>query len=412
MKHLKHVFTFCLALQMLSACKKDDPLNGDIPLGGRLGVVTTDTITVVAVSLAGDSFPSANLTSNYLGVIYDPIYGKSRNSFFSQFNLTNSVSFADSTVPDSAVLFLKEKSIYGDSTTLQQVKVFEVTKNLPSTAYSTINESGYYNSANVLADHTFDPKKFNSANTFLRIPVPAVATKIMSGTSNDFLTDISFREFFKGLFVQTVDQSLTAGKGAAISFDLGQSKLVFYYHEVTPDTGGTWKTTKREITFPGADVLHINQTLHTRTPSAFSSNAGLPGQDSLFVMGQGGQMVKITFPHLAKLKALNPRGNITVNKADLKMVQLVQQFPYFTEAKEISAYRLTSTGHGGDAIIGAIRSGTNDYTMNISSYIQEAINGTAEKGVIIKLTNESNSPQRLILMGEKNIKLVLTLTKL
>lgn len=410
MSRLSSPFFFVAVLSLfLAGCKDEDQIGSGVQPGGRLGVITTDTITVKAVSLPGDSFPSLNLSNNYLGLISDQLYGKARYSLFSEFELSGATDSIPGSVPDSVVLYLKYRSYYGDLSQSQRIQVYEVTQGLPSaSAYSDISEQPYIDTTKKLSDITFVPQPtatyvvLNDTIAALRVPLDnsILGTKFVNASSTD-LQPTNWTSFFKGLFIKAVDQNLQSGKGAALNFNLDESKIVFYYS----------RSGNRHFAFPipGKDGTHINQVNFDRSGSRLAANSGNVNPDTLFILGQGGQKVQITFPYITELNKLNPRGKITINKADLKLFQVVTGSG-FTEASEIGAYELFNDGTAGSLQNSGTRiSGA--YTINIASYIQRAMNRNTNEGVIVKLKNDDNSPERLLL-GGKNIKLVITFTKL
>lgn len=409
MKIIKLTAFLSLVALGISSCKKDDRVGNDIQ-PSNLNLLTTDTVTVVAETMPGDTFPSRNLNNNYLGVINDPIYGKTRSSIFSQFLLPDTIEFSGS-VSDSVILYLPYKTgSYGDMATTQRIQVFQMSADLPSSAFSDYSESGKIDSTNILADLSFTPSSI-SVITVLGNPVRALrvaldtailGAKFRSAASSN-LIPANWTNYFKGLFIKTVDQPFTTEKGSALNFDIETANLVYYYKR----SGDTLVHA-----FPAAGAVRVNQVLHTRIGSQAASNYGEQNSDTLFILGQGGQKIRLTFPYLNELKKLNPRGTtITVNKADLKIEQIYSGSSTFTESKELGGYVLNANNTSGVLVTNATRV-INSYTLPVGSYIQEAINGTKEKGMILRLTADDVSAQRMMLSGKNNIKLVLTLTKL
>jgi hypothetical protein len=415
MKNILTLLTLAFTL-FFFACKKEDQVGNDIQPGGKLGLVTTDTITVIATTIPGDSFPSKGLPNNYLGLINDPIYGKTSYSLFSQFGLSSANTFTNA-VADSVILYLPyrtESKYYGELATPQHFQVYEIAIPLPSTANSNIDESPLIDSTRVLSDIWITPRPTDSIQTNtrkingIRIPLDNsyLGNKFIAGAANTNTSE-SWIAYFKGLYIKTIDQALTGNKGVALNFDLDKAKIAFYYHV------GSVAQTPVEMSAFG--VTHIEQVKHNYSGSRFSTNSGVKNSDTLFLLGHGGEKITVRFPYLGELKKLNPRGNITINKAELQFTQILENDQYYVEATSIDPYAIFSNDQTA-AKIGSdptVRSSSNVYAVGIGSHIQDAIYGRTEKGVVLKLSNDQNTAQRAMIKGgAQNIKLVLTLTKL
>src|SRR5690606_33977804 len=119
LKYLK-ITGAAIILLLFSFCKepvlKDDSLLPD----EKLGLVFTDTLTLIAHTVREDSLRTDEMPDNLLGKMDDPIFGKSYASVYFQLRLlTNNVDLGSGVQLDSAVLMLRYSGKYGDLTVPQ-----------------------------------------------------------------------------------------------------------------------------------------------------------------------------------------------------------------------------------------------------------------------------------------------------
>lgn len=402
MNIVKRSYLFCLLACALglASCEKDSHVGNDLT-PGSLGLITTDTITVIAETEPGEPFVATNLSKNYLGYLNDPLFGETRGSVFSQFMLADTVTFS-SPAADSIVLYLPYTSLYGDITTSQRVRILELTASLPSdSSKSDYSEAGKVDTTNILADHIFNIPASSAAT--VRIPLDqSLAARFISAPASSLIPS-AWTSYFKGLFIQSVDQNFTSAKGALLNINMDGAQLILYYKE---------NGVKKELSIKGASAVRINQIIHNTNGSVASNHFNDSTTDSLYIGGLGLTRVKLRFPYIDELNKLNPRGStVTINKAELKFDQVYTGSTLFAEAREVSSYSLKADGSSGEGISSDLR--TNDsYSLSVGTLVRDAIKDIKEDGLVLKVKENESIPHRLLIRGGNNIKLVVTLTKL
>jgi hypothetical protein len=178
----------------------------DARLGG--GIVLPDT-TVVAAN------------SGMSGILNSML-----QSVDEKFGLIKSVYSPSNLTVDSVVYIIQYGSDFmGDSTSLQALSVYELTKELTNQHYYTdVDVSEYCDKSNLLGATSFQVK--NSRE--IRIPLKAeLGEKLVSiyNTSSDIKTQEDFNSFFKGVYVShsfnrgTILNVLVSGVLVYYSFD-------------------------------------------------------------------------------------------------------------------------------------------------------------------------------------------------
>ncbi|HPT04584.1 MAG TPA: DUF4270 family protein, partial [Bacteroidales bacterium] len=124
------------------SCQKEpDKLGlGITPVGDRLNLRYCDTSTVIAYSVYDDSVRTDQVSPTLLGSIYDPVFGKTVASIYTQLSLSEyDYDFGTQPILDSLVLQLQYKGYYGDTTTPMTVKIYEMADTL------SLDSVYYYN---------------------------------------------------------------------------------------------------------------------------------------------------------------------------------------------------------------------------------------------------------------------------
>lgn len=330
-KNLLAAFSL-LAILFQSCIKEPSELGLEItPPGDKLDFQYCDTISVSAYSVLEDSIITSSLTTNLLGSIYDPVFGKTTASLYAQFRMSTSDNdFGTDPVVDSTVLKLQYKGYYGEIKTPQHFKVYELSEDLKyySDDDNTIKKY-YYSTSTVshysqpIADYRFTPRPNDSLTIDGDVKAPHLRIRL----SNEFGQNIlnadpdSFEE--DSVFVKKVLKGIciisepvnSYGKGAILSFNPTgtHSELVIYYHN-SSDTSTFTLAIKSSYSpyfnhyehygYQGAEAL-LRRQLRGDT---------LAGNDKLYIQAMGGVKVQIQFPDIRKMIK---SGKIAINQAEL-----------------------------------------------------------------------------------------------
>lgn len=359
---LHFMVTGILLVLVLNACKKDPYEVGLdlLPPNDTLYVSRIDTVSIQAYAELEDSIRSDEMTSLVLGSVVDPVFGKTTASFFSQFLLSSeTIDFGVNPKLDSLVLLLYYDSWYGDTSTLQQVRVYEVSEDL-------YYDSSYYSNQSVshygieLANLVYQPRPTDSIEIWgsnvaphLRINLSNqthyLANKILFAPSNVLTSNTEFIKFMKGLYVESEPVS---SKGGLIKFTPvdGLSKIVLYFHNDNDDS--------LQFNMPiDASVARFNQFDHHGYQDAspdlkqqvIYGDTSL-GNHQLYLQTLGGIKVRLRFPFIRSLD--DSLGPIAINDAILTLTN-PQADTTWGPPPQLTMYKVDSAGKIG-AVVDAL----------------------------------------------------------
>ncbi|MEI7980205.1 MAG: DUF4270 domain-containing protein [Bacteroidota bacterium] len=352
------VFTGILLLLALFSCKKDPYEIGIdlLPPSDTLNVRTTDTCTVLAYSVKQDSIRTSKPTTLMMGSILDPIFGKTTCSFYSQVQLsTTGVDFGTQPVLDSLVLKLYYGTYSGDTTTQQNVKVYEISQDIYyDSGYFSNQSSGTYNT--LLADMNFAPRPTDSVmisgskeQAHLRINLSNltnyVGNKILYAPASVLESNEAFIKFFKGLYVAATPVN---AKGALLRFqtDNNLSKLVVYYHDGTNPANDSLKfempmnaSCARYVTIDHNGYLDASQELKRQILNHDSAQ----GANQLFLQGMAGIKIKVKIPYMENFG----NGKVVAINDALLMLKNLETDTTFSPPPTITMIRQDSVGRFG-----------------------------------------------------------------
>jgi hypothetical protein len=312
------------------SCKKDPYQVGLnlLPPSDTLNVKTTDTASIVAHSVLQDSVRTDETTLSILGSLMDPIFGSTTAGLYMQYRLSaEAPDFGLNPTLDSVVLRIPYGSIYGDTNALQNLKVYEISKDffIDSTYYSNQSLPTY---GTLLADYSFTPNRYKK----VRIGTDTVAAhihinlnkltnyfgnKILHAPVSSLSTNANFITFMKGLYIVS---PRTPYGGALLSFDPTDptnvlSKIVVYFHNAT-DTG------QQHFDVVGNSLCarfnHFDHNHYLNASAELRQQViqkdTVLGKNSLFIQGLGGIRIRLRLPFLKNFSTAN---KIAINNAIL-----------------------------------------------------------------------------------------------
>lgn len=392
---MRGIFSFIIvASAFLISCNKDPELIGLDLLSpaDRLKVGVMDTTTIVAYSVYDEAVRTDELASRFsiIGSIYDPVFGKTSGTLYTQVQLTDSVpAFGTSAVCDSMILVLPYASLFGDSTALQTFSVYELTESLALDSVYLSSMHAEYNVASLLAQKTFRPRvkdsvtvalpKVHKIAPMLRLKFNnALGARILAASANELRNNANFMQFFKGFAVVANEQN-TPGKGSLVSFDLGSgyTSLRMYYHN-------TQDTTVYDFRM-GTAAARFNQYNHFgHTNAAADFKAQLSGDTTLglqklYIQALGGTKIKLRFPYLKKWASTQ---KISINEAQLVVKNADPSGAYV--APSLLGLRVILKGGllgvttdeivEGTSFFDGTYNSAKSYRFRISRYIQQLLN--------------------------------------
>jgi len=436
------VFFFIFVMLCMHACKKPDDFGLNVqPQGDLLNIEFSDTTSIVAYTVRDDSLQTNLSLLNLLGSMKDPIFGSVTAGFCTQFEPQEfNINFGSNPVVDSLVLVLAYYSYYGDTTTNQTVKVYELSASIPDdTLYSNYNPQ--YDITE-LANYTYQPRPASRLMIDTLSEFPQLRIKLSSVLADKFIkadttpnTGVfgsieNFQNYFKGLYVTATPVS---SKGAVSYFDFKKtqnskliSKLILYYHNSSEDS-------LSQGFIIGKSSLKINKFDHNNYLDAaqilkdqINGNTSL-GDSLLYLQAMAGVSVKLNFPYLLNWYSA---GKIVINRAEL-IVKAEENGTFiedFSASSKLTLAGNDSASHyyflidddsyiGGTNLGGSYNTGTKEYHFNITRQIQDFLNKNNPKnGLYLTISGKTTNATRVVVKGTKRsegrLRLKLTYTRL
>jgi hypothetical protein len=313
---------------LLVSCRKNEDTVGSDFIGARVGfdVQSSDTSSAIAYTSLHDSFPTNKLSYYMLGTMNDPNFGTITAAIATQIGIPSIgfEGFKKFTI-DSIVLQLKyagSSSLYGNSSTTQIFKVYELSEGLPETGLYS-NKSYQKNSVAIgtcytnlthLGDSvplTLNGQTVNLApHIRIKLDDAGFVSKFQNTDSSVYIDNKVFLSFLKGLYIVPEIGPLSVGQGGIAYMNLASAttSMVVYYN-------GSFKA---EFPISSINTLKGNTFSHSFSSNIVTQPAmGGTHKNTCYVQPGGGLKTRILFPHLfdfAKNKNIAITGaEVTVN---------------------------------------------------------------------------------------------------
>lgn len=404
---------------LFSCIKEPSQIGLDLVGGNPLNVLFTDTTSVQVYSVLRDSVRTDELTHNMLGVVVDPVFGTTKASLYSQYNLTlSSFSFGDHPVFDSLVLTIPYQmtAVYGDSLASLSFKVYELDELLYfDTAYYSNNTAEFL--PELLGEITMVPSPFDSilidtikvAPQFSMRLSNALGQRLMSYEDTTYYNNDDFINLFKGLYFEPV---YTGGTGniAFLNMNGIRSKLTIYYkNDLADSLSYSLSPSAYTPSFQNFDHLGYAGSDPDFYRQVVEKDSTL-GTQKFYLQTLGGVDSYISFPSLFKRE---DAGKYAVNEAKLiitnvdpdnlivQPVNLVMFQKKYSEADSTSNYYYTEDYSAGEAYFGGYyNSASKQYEFRITNYIQDYIAGKMDfENLLLQISGAPYKGARLIAGG-------------
>lgn len=431
-------FWITILTTVLYSCNERSDLGMDLlPTDDLISVKNlVEQNSISAFTFREDSIKTDEASSSLLGILDDPVFGRTTVNFAVQPRLQSFPDFGDNPTPDSAKFFLYYRLIYGDTVTPQTFKVYELESSID-------RDEDYYQgddlkslaSDELLGQLEYTPRvRIDSAtaDTFYQlITIPldiSLAEKLINADSLQMIDNDVFLEYFKGLYIESEKESDTGGtilSLAASSTDNFQgSALVVYYNNDENRAAENPDTLLMPYVISPFSA-RVNSITHDYTGTPFIGNLNQTStHDSLiYVQSTGGLKSRIL---IEDLSAWKDSVNIGINKAELV-------FQIDTIASEVDKYPppsqllFTVVGEEGEEFLpidylfspafygGALNPDDYTYRFNITQHMQQIIDGDAENyGFFLTTARKNSEANRVVLKGSNSqtgIKLIVTYSK-
>ena len=431
---LRQLVLVALVSLFIASCTKEISPIGTTLLDpvDMLGMGYTDTVQIRAYTVLDDSVYTRNQNYAQVGSMYDPIFGRTTATFFSQVITTTSrARFGTQPVFDSAFLYLPYKASYGDTVSNMTFRVYALSGSIIDSVHSYSNKTIGYDVNKPLGEITFQPKPHDSAYyngkkqpPVLRIPINGFfGNYVMNADTISLNTISAFVKYFKGICIVAEPQN-SVGKGCIINFDLtsANSYIKMYYRNSEDTSTYIFNVNTNCNRFQNYEHYGYAEAI-PMLKQQLDGNTSL-GQQFLFAQGLGGVKIKIEFPYLKQ--SFNPQKTV-LNDAQLILgnasVSSVFTSPLAItlrgvgEAGTTSPVNIVDENETAGHFDGYYNKNSNSYRFRLTRYIQQVLSGEVNNnGLHLILPSSGLNGERLVLNGtsspQSDLKLYLRYTKL
>ncbi len=408
-------------LLMVNACEESDKIGLDL-IDNNASLNTLDTLTIRAMTFPDDTVPTNFTSNNYLGVLDDPVFGKTRASIYTETRLPQSELFlGENPELDSLHLVLAYTGdFYGSLGTFQNLQVYELTENFPETdtlfshmeiPYApepiTKDPEGFFfrplPSDSMMVDSVMQEPQ-------IRIPMSDdFAQKFIDANDTEaYETVPNYLDTFKGLYIE-VDEDID-GLGSKYQLDMVRfrSALELYYQN---DDDTLQQMQRFPINEFAKRINHMERFGYENTHEALKAqihNQDQTAADSLlFLQSLGMLRVDIHFPFLEDLADID---NLLINKAELIMpvaegytsdeLPATENISLLRYDEEGEMFFLSDQMEGAGYFGGQLDEDRNRYTFNITRHLQDLIDGVQDdQGLALVVDGASEDASRVVLHG-------------
>lgn len=414
---------FVLLSFLITGCKKGDESLGKGILPGSSIIYTrsyNETGNIQSYTFLDEKIRVDHPGLNFVGSFNDPLFGRTDGSLAAQFRLSAYPGYGATASLDSMILRLTYKHIYGDTATMQTLKIYELTGDLsPDVKYlSSFNLKSIVAPASI-GSISFIPKfKTDSAQRdtttqYIRIRLdPSFGNKLLRMDSLKMTSNDEFLKHFKGLYVESAAANR---KGTLMGLIPTGSSIGVYYH-----------TAKKDSLFFTYNVTSNSATVaaftHNYQRSRFSTRLNQEVvQDTLtYLQPMGGTKVKINVPSLDKWK---DSTQYVINKASLtfyvdtlisdpRRYELPSRiYLKFVDSSGTEMFpkdsQLSSSYYGG-----IYNSKTASYTFNITRHLEQIMKKeVTSTSFYLVPSDRTGSANRVVLKGGNSSRPIELLVK-
>jgi hypothetical protein len=308
------------------SCNDDlDTIGGNIQPGGDDISVYVDTVVLTAKTVSLEDSVFVRHASSLIGEYIDPVFGKVKSDFLSEFYCPENLSFHEKTTSiDSVFLDVISSNFYGDSISPVGIAAYRVDKkNLNKNFFTNIKPTDYSSMKEVIgrgiftikdADTYKDPYTSRRVKRYRLSVSNSLGNEIYDEWKNSngktFTNSDHLRQFFKGIYVTT-----TLGSGSLI--DVNTSTLQIYYSYTGRNKANTADSTYvNTFKLPTTgEVIQLNRVQNTIPDYLFQDS-----DTRAYLKSPAGVCAEVTIP-LKEIMNKAKRENVTnkLNSATFKL---------------------------------------------------------------------------------------------
>lgn len=415
-----------LSVVFFSACKKQSDnvfLTNEGTIGFD-GYSFTDSLSLWTSTVREDSLKTDSLSHNLLGVINDPVLGRSEAASFFQFKLPQLNKVIRTETLDSAVLiiqFTSATAYYGDLNAATSFKVYELTEDMKGTvthsnqgySYDALKPVGSFSGKLRLSDSLSITELGNTVKVAPGIAIrlsAEFAQRLFDADNNQLSSSDNFLQYIKGLaIVPDANPAIGSGVIAAINMQGTFSKIRVHYNgNLQSDfrvIDGARRFTRYTVNGQSSEVM--------RQKANPKSNF-----DTVFVQAMAGAKTHIRIPHLFGV-IQNNQKKISVGKAELIIRPLAGSYASpFTLPSRLLLLQPNPENNLNAGIIdllepfygGSYNAVSNEYRFNITRHIQSLFSDYQLRGknsnlgfFLITPSDFPIAPARMVVDARKKI---------
>ncbi len=413
-----------IGIFLFSCQKKTKTGYGVLPKSDLTDLNITDTFAIQVHTFKADSTLSGQAKEFLLGEYQDEIFGQTKAGFVSQFSMVAPyINFKDTDIVDSVILTIpynqNDNNIYGQASQAQHIKIYRINVDLDkSINYYTNEDTAAYKGELIGEVHDFVPYPSDS---LLTIQLDnALGESFFAADPSNFSSSQAFHNFFKGVFFEAYSDD---GNASIVKFDNSNKFLLsIHFHK----NDGSDKKYKYQLTTNNLENARFNIINHNYDNANFAgpfNDSSLPQDTVAYLQAGGGLYARIEMPGLENFTKSN---SVIINKAELvipsasESVSLENAYPAIKDTY-ISGYisgdssllipdYITQTSYGHESYKDKM------YRFNITSYVQDIIDGNSEnKGINLRPKYSGNNISRTVITtgnNSKPVKLFITYTKI
>jgi hypothetical protein len=415
MTHRCTIFALALAL-LACGCKKEiDVIGLNLQDEDILGAEFTE-VPITAYSLLQDSINTKNLLNNVVGEIMDPVFGKTRAGFCTQFDVsgTNTL-FPKQAVLDSVVLNLQYAGYFGDTLSGIRFNVQELSAPLDKEQYYDCDNQPDVMGGNLCYVNNYILPRpttrvvHDTASTAPHLSLRLAdnfGRKLLTLNKSDLATTTAFQNAFYGLCVQAEAHNNATGNLCYISLTSATSGITLYY---------TVDREHKKYTFPvSSNCTRYNFYTHDYTSASLdfrsqviNGNQDL-GEETLYLQATAGVKTHVKTDSIVSAFA---GRNVVINRAELVLTNISTDEEYFFQPFNLSLQVVSKDGlstyytpddasyTSSNYFGGIYDEKTAEYRFRITNYVQQLLKGTEDGGLNIVVAGAGIRGNRLVFRG-------------